>query len=177
VTSSEAIKTVSAADLYPVRIKGEAITDDLDLDYFNGSLDEFLSAAKALKAASIFIRSSVLSEDDFKTTLDDPLDDDSFDNTEPDEGEDQPEEVDLSTIHPALAEFKKYLDQECALLLIAKGGVAEIAYEIVESWYKPVSRNLRGGRSITRGAVGSSGYSRGKGAFKRRAGSGSDQTN
>lgn len=135
MTSAETINAVRAAGLYPVRIKGEAITDELDLDCFSGSLDEFLTAAKALKTSAIFIRSSVLSEEDFTTTFDDPLDDVSFDDTDPDEGDDPPEAVDLSTIHPPLREFKKHLDQECALLLIAKGGVAEIAFEIVESWY------------------------------------------
>jgi hypothetical protein len=134
VTSSEAIHAVSVAGLYPVRIKGEAITDDLDLECLIGSLDDFFTAAKALNATAIFIRSSVLSVDDFTTTSDE-LDDDSFDDTDLGEEEDPPEEVDLSAIHPPLAKFKKYVDQECALLLIAKGGVTEIAFEIVESWF------------------------------------------
>ncbi len=141
MTSTEFIDLIRTKDFHPIRIEGEADTDDYSGDIFIGTLDEFFLAAKALGAKTIFLVSSSLDEDDFIYTNEfDDADELSYEDEEDVEEETDSDEfsdeVDLTVALPSLSEFKKYLTKEYAFILIAKGGSNELSFYHEEEWWK-----------------------------------------
>jgi hypothetical protein len=119
--------------LYPIPVCMPA--DDSSRPRFEGTLDEFWAAAKALGAKAVFLEIRQMDESDFEQELsskhvpriDEDDDDDSFDG--------QTYTVDLEQTSPSISKFRKYVGKDCAFVIIAKGEFAELDFLITESWW------------------------------------------
>jgi len=109
--------------------------DTPDPPRFEGTLDEFWAAAKALGTKAVFLRVMQMDESDFERDVpsddvprgDDDEEDESFD------GENYT--VDLEKALPSISRFRKHVGKDCAFILIAKGGVAELDFLLTENWW------------------------------------------
>jgi hypothetical protein len=102
---------------------------------FEGTLDEFWTAAKALGTKVVFLVVMQMDESDFEREvssndvprIDEDEEDDSYD------GENY--SVDLEKVLPSISTFRKHVGKDCAFRLIAKGGVAEMEFLLTETWW------------------------------------------
>lgn len=102
---------------------------------FEGTLDEFWVAAKALGAKVVFLLVMQIDDSDFERDV--PSDD-----VPRVEGDDEDDSFDgesywvkLEEISPSISKFRKHIGKDCAFILIAKGGVAEIDFLLTEEWW------------------------------------------
>ena len=134
MTSTEFSELIQKEKFFPIRVEGEAVDEDFKGDIFIGSLTEFFNASRALNAKTIFIASSILSDEDFMYSSESDGDDLDFDGENEEEAEESTE-IDLTMVLPSLSEFKKFLTKEYAFLLTAKGGDNELSYYHEEDWW------------------------------------------
>ncbi len=109
--------------------------DAPDVPRLEGTLKEFWAAAKTLKAKAVFIQARQLDEDDFEVELPEdcvpwygPDDDSSFDGDN--------YSVAVEKVSPAISSYRKFLGEDCAFVLTAKGGVAELEFLVTEDWWE-----------------------------------------
>lgn len=137
--TSELIQRIKSAGLYPIPVEGGATRDEPTDLMFSGSLEEFLEAAKALGATVIFFSVSKLGEEDFNYDLDYDYKDGGEDLDEEvlssDESAGDAESFDLTVALPSLADFRKYIGEECQFLLIAKSQLAALSFSLSEVWW------------------------------------------
>ena len=126
MTKEELFTTIQNASLIPVPVIIEDPEDQVAIFFFDGNLEQFLAAAKATGARAIFVQDNSFEEDDFTySPEEDDLDEESEDV-----------EVDLSTVSPALAKYKKYLGKNYSFCLVAKGGIDELRIIVDQEWVK-----------------------------------------
>ena len=127
------LKRLAAENGFPAIPVAMPGNDDAEIPRFEGTLGEFWGAAKALEAKAVFLLVNQMDESDFErdvSTDDVPKsdeDDETFDG--------ESYAVDLEEVSPPIAKFRKYVGKDCAIVLIAKGGVAELDFLITESWW------------------------------------------
>ena len=102
---------------------------------FAGTLDEFWAAATTLGAKALFISIGQMDESDFERLM--PSDDVSHIEEDENDGTFDGENytVSLEGIRPSISRFRKHVGKDCAFVLVAKGGVAEIDYLLTETWW------------------------------------------
>lgn len=129
--NSQELHTLIAAHGFhaiPIQMLGPEAPE---LPRFKGTLDEFWVATSALESKVVFLMAMQMDEADFQREVssDDvpPLPDDEFD------GEYL---VDLLERQPALSKYRKYVDADCAFILQAKGGLAELEFFLAEAWWE-----------------------------------------
>ena len=115
---------------FPIRVEGSTNRDNSRGLIFVGDLDEFVRAAKALKAEVIFVTSRVLDEADFKYEADedDQEDDDSSETIDS-------EPIHLPSVLPSLSMFEKYIGQECAYKLSLPMAYNTLDFYTQEPWW------------------------------------------
>ena len=137
--TSELIQRIKSAGLYPIPVEGGATRDEPTDLMFSGSLEEFFEAAKALGVTVIFFFVSKLGEEDFNYDLDYDVKDGGEDFDEEvlssDEFAGDAESFDLTVALPSLADFRKYIGEECQFLLIAKSQLAALRFSLSEVWW------------------------------------------
>jgi len=110
--------------------------DDTDqLPRFEGTLDEFWVAAKALETKAMFLVVMQIEESDFQKDIssenvpriDADEEDDAFDG--------EKHTIDLEEELPSISKFRQHIGKDCAFILIAKGGFAELDFLITEKWW------------------------------------------
>ena len=124
------IKKLVSESFFPIRVEGSAFKSKDSGFVFVGDLDEFLKAAKALKAEIVLVVNAVLSEDDFKYEFDEENGD--YDD-ESDGGESEP--IYLPSVMPSLSEFKKYMGQDYAYKLSVITMSNSLDFFIQEAWW------------------------------------------
>ncbi len=129
----ELINKLESEGFFPIRVEGNALKSKEGELVLIGSLEDFLKAAKALKAEAVFVVNTMLHEDDFKYESDgeDDVDDDDDDHNL--SGDDQP--VYLPSVMPSLNKFKKYIGQDCAYKLFVTTGNNILGFFIRELWW------------------------------------------
>jgi hypothetical protein len=102
---------------------------------FDGSLDEFWDAAKALGAKTLLLLVMQFDESDFEREVDgsDIPRSDADDNDDSFDGEKFT--VDLEQASPSISKFRKHLGKDCCFVLITKGGFADVDILITEPWW------------------------------------------
>lgn len=99
---------------------------------FDGTLEEFWVAAKAIEAKVVFLFVEHMDEGDFERPV--PSGGPGRDFEEGEEDFDE-EIVNLEEVRPGISKYRKYVGKECAFVLQAKGGFAELEFLITESWW------------------------------------------
>lgn len=129
MTREELFPMIQGAGMIPVPVSREGDADDV-LNYFEGDLRGFLQAAKAIGSTTVFVMESALDEDHFYYRYEDvPLDEE---DEEQDEG--VIEEIDLSTVLPALSVYKRRLGETYSFFLMAKGGADNLCLFYYPAW-------------------------------------------
>jgi hypothetical protein len=138
MTLQELMQSLTSAELYPVRVEGDAEHDNFGGLVFLGDLDAFIKAAKALSARCVFVTTQTLEESDFLFQEERPRGRFAAaksrtlsTGTEPD--------VDLREVDPALNEFKAHLGRECAFRLGVHMPHPRLEYLLRESWWQRFS--------------------------------------
>jgi hypothetical protein len=121
--AEELFRMVRAAGMIPVPVSREGEADEV-LNYFEGALDAFLLAAKAIGSTAVFIMETPLEEDHFYYRFDDEV------------PEDDPaaEEIDLSLVLPSLSTYKGRLGEAYSFFLMAKGGADNLCFFHYPEW-------------------------------------------
>jgi len=136
MTKTELLALVQQAGMVAVPIIVEEDEDDyLTRNFFEGDLDQFLATAKAIGTVAVFIEEIVLDDDFFLYT---PGENESSDDLLGGELF----EVDLTTVSPDLAKYKKYLGQNYSFWLTAKGGVDDLWFILEQDWVKEFQKEL-----------------------------------
>ena len=113
--------------MIPIRIRREGDAEE-NKDYFEGNLEDFLTAAKEIGTRTVFVIVHHLEEEQFLYC---------FENDEDDADEESgvEEEVDLADYLPALAKYKRRIGDVYSYFLEAKGGAADICLLLDEKWF------------------------------------------
>ena len=123
MTKEELFTTIHRAGITPIPVYRDGAVES-GLPYFDGSLEGFILACKAIGSTVIFVEDS-------------PLEDWLF-FYDPDEEDSKKgysgREIDLSTVSPALAAYKKYLGENQTFYLTAKGGVGDLCLILDQEW-------------------------------------------
>lgn len=127
MTAAELKELIVKNGLHPVPVLN-AGGDSEDMPRFEGTLDEFWAAAKALSSKVVFLQVHQMDEDDLKRPV---SNEDSYRPGEEDEGD----IIDLEEVAPSMSKFRKHLGKDCAFILTAKGGFADIDYLLTEPWW------------------------------------------
>jgi hypothetical protein len=121
----ELFRMVRAAGMIPVPVSREGEADEV-LNYFEGPLDSFLTAAKAIGSTAIFIMETPLDESHFYYRFEDvPGEEDE---------EELVEEIDLSLVLPSLSTYKGRLGEAYSFFLMAKGGADNLCLFHYPDW-------------------------------------------
>ena len=107
-------------------------------DHFDGTLEEFLSTAKAIGATAVFVQTKFLEPHHFNYSIESYDESDAEEEIESQEDQD----IDLTTISPTLAEFKKFLGKEYSFSMSAKGGADELNLEWFATWNDELDEEL-----------------------------------
>ncbi len=126
MTKEELFALITKAGLIPVPVIQDTGTERT-FNYFDGKLEGFLAAARAIGSTAVFVQDSPLEPWLFLYNPDDEGDDDE-------EG-DPENEIDLSKVSPELANYKKHLGQNYSFHLTAKGGAADLCLIIDQPWF------------------------------------------
>lgn len=109
--------------------------DEPPVSRFHGTLNEFWTAAKTLGAKAVFMSVMQMDESDFERNV--PSDD--VQHIEDDDGDESFDGddywVSLEKHSSAITKFRKHVGKDCAFILVAKGGVAEIDFLLTEPWW------------------------------------------
>lgn len=131
--TAELKKLATEQGLHPVLVRLPEDKDESEsVARFQGTLDEFWVAAKALGAKAVFLEVLRMDESDFERDVSDE-DVPRIDEEDDDSGDDGT--LDLVKAVPAISRFRKYVGKDCAFILIAKGGVDEIGLMLTEPWW------------------------------------------
>lgn len=117
---------IQKASLIPVPVIIEENEEDMNRNFFDGELEQFLATSKALETTAIFVQENSFEEEDFLY---------SPDEDEQDE-ESEDSEIDLAALSPALSKYKKYIGQNYSFCLVAKGGVGDLRLIVDQDWVK-----------------------------------------
>lgn len=132
MTSKELNALIASHRLHPIPIN-TLNPEAPEIPRFKGTLDEFWTAAKALGSKVVFLMAMQMDEADFQREVPSedvpplPEGDDEFD------GEYL---VDLLERQPALSKYRKFVDADCAFILQAKGGIADLEFFLAEAWWE-----------------------------------------
>jgi hypothetical protein len=114
--------------MIPVPVSREGDADEV-LNYFEGPLDAFLVAAKAIGSSAVFVMETVLDEDHFYYRFEDvPGEEDD------EEAPSVLEEIDLSIVLPSLSSYKARLGEAYSFFLMAKGGADNLCFFHYPEW-------------------------------------------
>jgi hypothetical protein len=122
--AEELFRMVRAAGMIPVPVSREGEADEV-LNYFEGALDAFLLAAKAIGSTAVFVMETQLEEDHFYYRFED----DEIEETDP-----AAEEIDLSLVLPSLSTYKGRLGEAYSFFLMAKGGADNLCFFHYPEW-------------------------------------------
>lgn len=90
---------------------------------FEGTLEEFWEAAKALGTKAILIEAMKMEEADFEREFEHNTDESEVEN------------INLLDLSPELREYATHVGKDCTFILVAKGGVADIEFTLTEPWW------------------------------------------
>lgn len=127
----ELMKLVTEHGLHPIPVRMPSDADESDrVARFQGTLDEFWVAAKALDAKVVFIEVLKMDESDFER-------DASEEDVPRGNGSEDDEEdvIALEKVVPGIAKYRKYIGKDCSFILVTKGGAAEIGMMLTEDWW------------------------------------------
>ena len=134
MNSTELIQRIQSVGIRPIRVTKDAGRPGLTVD---GSLDDFLEAAKAIGAGVIFFHTNTLTIEKFLCELDDCDNENDDGEVEISGGDsEESESFDLTVAMPALAEFKRHIGSECEFFLTAKSLLATLDFHVAETWWK-----------------------------------------
>jgi hypothetical protein len=120
--TTDLIKLAKDNGLCPIPVNlSEDWHDSNSLPQFQGTLQQFWDAAKALEAKAVLIESWKMEESDFER--------------EDDTGESDDDTISLLTLSPSLEKYRSFVGKEYTFLLVTKGGAAEIELTVTESWW------------------------------------------
>ncbi len=126
----ELVNKIVSEGCFPIRVESVSVKDTNRNLIFAGDLDEFLKAAKAMKADVIFVASTAFDEDEFTYEFDE-LDEDDEDESEGVEDE----SIYLPSVTPSLNKFNNYIGQDCAFQLSIITTSNTLDFYIRESWW------------------------------------------
>jgi len=134
MTGTELKMIIAEKGFHPISVSMP--NDDLDrTPRFEGTIDEFWVAMKALGAKVVFLLEMQMNESDYVRNI---PSDDLIRNNEDDEDDSFNGEnytIKLEEILPTISKFRRHVDKDCAFVLIAKGGIAEMDFLITEEWW------------------------------------------
>ena len=124
------------------------IDDETIPRYFTGELSDFFKAAKVLGAGGIFIETLYLEEDEFYYDSGFENEEDTEDEKQSDDDEKAEESddienlvdpvdlngVDLSLLHPEIADYQSRIGESCGVRLVIPGA-DNLETEIFADWY------------------------------------------
>ena len=125
MSKDDLLSLIQKAGLIPVPVIFGEDEEGRSPDFFDGTIESFLVAAKELGNRAVFIQDNALEEDDFL-----------YSPNEEDEDENDLHEIDLASISPALAKFKKHLGKNYSFCLVAKGGIGDLRFIVDQDWVK-----------------------------------------
>ncbi len=112
MTLEELKNAVQSEGLFPIHVAANVDMEEYQEQRFIGSLDEFIRAAKALKADVVFVSNWTLEESEFTYSSE------TNDYVAKDSGSDEEAyEVDLRSLIPSLGKYESYIGKDCAVRL------------------------------------------------------------
>ncbi len=126
---SELKEKIRAANFHPIHIEGTANPDKAEGFAFNGTLEEYLEALRALNKKAIFLATDILEEEDFFHEMRER----SYD--EDNEPRLEIEEIDLCLIKPSISNFKKNIDAVGGFKLFSSLTNDSLDFFIQEDWW------------------------------------------
>jgi hypothetical protein len=130
MTREELFPIIQAAGMIPVPVSREGDVDEV-LNYFEGQLDGFLKAAKAIGSTAVFVMEDPLDEDHFYYRFEDEPDQEEEEDAEE---ERVVEEIDLASVLPSLSKYKRRLGETYSFFLMAKGGADNLCLFHYPEW-------------------------------------------
>jgi len=118
-----------SAGVLLVRIEGDAISSEDSGKSVLGSLEDYISALKALKAPIVLLYVEELDEGDFSYSSEE-------DSSENDADEDARNPIDLCSEAPELKAFKTYIGEIGQYRLSANAPEGRLDFYIRENWYR-----------------------------------------
>ncbi len=131
MTRAEIFSLIQGAGMIPVPVSREGDAEEV-LNYFEGELKGFLTAAKAIGSTAVFVMEQPLEEDHFYYQYEDDLDEEEDDDD--DEDEEEIEEIDLATVLPSLSSYKRRLGETYSFFMMAKGGADNLCLFYYPEW-------------------------------------------
>jgi len=135
MTKDEIFAVIRNAGLMAVPVSREGDRDEV-LDYYDGDLKSFLTAAKETGAKAILVMNHLLSEDQFYYGFDDDP------TQDPSDPEADLHEVDLTQFSPVLEKYKRRLGEVYYFFLMAKGGVVDLCFSFDQDWVEEFEKEL-----------------------------------
>src|SRR5579871_1999608 len=132
MTGEQLFRMIRASGMIPVPVSREGEADEV-LNYFEGELDGFLVAARAIGSTAVFVMETKFDEDHFYYRFDDDFDEDEDDDDEEATAR-AVEEIDLSLVLPALSRYKARLGEPYSFFLMAKGGADHLCFFHYPEW-------------------------------------------
>jgi len=134
MTTADLKRIIAEKTLHPIFVTSVS-EEDSSVPRFEGTLDEFWLATKALGATAIFIYVSRFEDADFSRPPPDDLPYDGDDEENSDAVQEGTPVIDLEKQLPPISKFRKHIGKECAFVLSTKGGVADLEMLIQVDWW------------------------------------------
>lgn len=129
MTIAELRKALSVQNILPIPVEGEVDPDECEGYVFDGCLEEFTETLNQLNISSVFICSSVFSEE--QMTAEVKIGQDEWSDS-----------ISVAELYPPIIECKEKIGQPYAIRLIAVSEKFELNFYHIEAWWSDLSRKL-----------------------------------
>src|SRR5665213_1363744 len=136
MNTSEIKHLIAENGFHPIPVLSGDDDDERENPRFDGTIEEFWPALKALKAIAVFVNVLRLDESDFGRPPPEDAPYEESDEDEFDRSEDGEVVINLEDFVPSIKRFREHLGKECAFVLTAKGGAADLDILIQVDWWK-----------------------------------------